>query len=63
LANIAALAQDMGRFALLKAKYKATEYQDSSPDSHLYQILKQLETEERLSNSDIKWLKQNQCPH
>ncbi|GET38206.1 hypothetical protein [Microseira wollei] len=59
-ANIAALAQDMGRFALLKTKYKATEYQDSSPDSRLYQILKQLEAEERLSNSDIKWLKQNQ---
>ncbi|HEY9295755.1 MAG TPA: hypothetical protein VIQ31_05170, partial [Phormidium sp.] len=48
------------RFINLKAKYKANHYQDSSPDSPLYQILKRLKAEERLSDSDVNWLNEQQ---
>ncbi len=44
-------------FALLKVKYKVTEYEDSSPSSHLYKVLKRLELENQLSEQDINFLK------
>ncbi|MEG5111271.1 hypothetical protein QUB60_00980 [Microcoleus sp. A2-C5] len=47
-------------FALLKAKYQATEYPDCSLDSPLYQILKQLDAGERLSDIEANWLFNNQ---
>jgi hypothetical protein len=52
----ASLAQEMGRFAALKAKYKATNCQKSSPDSPLYQILKKLDAGKRLTDADANWL-------
>ncbi|WP_017715731.1 hypothetical protein [Kamptonema formosum] len=55
-ARTASLAQDMGRFAALKAKYKATNFQKSSPDSPLYQILKKLDAGKRLTDADANWL-------
>ncbi|MBW4454337.1 MAG: hypothetical protein KME55_17420 [Nostoc indistinguendum CM1-VF10] len=54
------IAQEVKRFTQLKSKYKATQYQDSYPDSKLYQILKKLEVIERLSNSEYNWLINNE---
>jgi hypothetical protein len=50
------IAQEVKLFSQLKSKYKATQYQDSYPDSPLYQILKKLDLTERLSNSEYNWL-------
>ncbi|MEG4227330.1 hypothetical protein QUA35_15355 [Microcoleus sp. N9_B2] len=47
-------------FALLKAKYQATEYPDCSLDSPLYQILKQLDAGEIFSDVEANWLVNNQ---
>ncbi|MDM9582745.1 hypothetical protein [Nostoc sp. GT001] len=54
------IAQEVNRFTQLKYKYKATQYQDSYPDSKLYQILKKLELAEHLNNSEYNWLLNNQ---
>ncbi|WP_373525958.1 hypothetical protein [Nostoc sp.] len=54
------IAQEINRFTQLKSKYKATQYQDSYPESKLYQILKKLELAERLNNSEYNWLLNNQ---
>ncbi|MEH2271643.1 MAG: hypothetical protein V7K68_24995 [Nostoc sp.] len=54
------IAQEVKLFSQLKSKYKATQYQDSYPDSPLYQILKKLELTERLSNSEYNWLINNE---
>ncbi|MDZ8090100.1 MAG: hypothetical protein RMY16_31780 [Nostoc sp. DedQUE12b] len=54
------IAQEVKRFTQLKSQYKATQYQDSYPDSFLYQILKKLEVTERLSDSEYNWLLNNQ---
>jgi hypothetical protein len=59
-ARTASLAQEMGRFAALKGKYKATGYPESSPDSPLYQILKKLDAGKRLTGADENWLKKYQ---
>ena len=62
--DIADMARDLVKslelFVALKAKYKATKHQDSSPDSPLHKILKKLDTKERLSNSDINWLNKHE---
>jgi len=60
LTKTVAIVQDMARFAVLKAKYKASEYPDCSLDSPLYQILKQLNARERLSDVEANWLFNNQ---
>ncbi len=44
-------------FALLKAKYKANEYEDDSPSSHLYRLLKKLDSENYLSEQDSNFLR------
>jgi len=54
------IALEIGHFATLKAEYQATKHQDSSPDSPLYHILKQLDIAERLSGSDVNWLIDNE---
>lgn len=54
------IAKEVNRFTQLKSKYKATQYQDSYPDTKLYQILKKLELTESLSNSEYNWLVNNQ---
>ncbi|MFN6460413.1 MAG: hypothetical protein RMZ41_001015 [Nostoc sp. DedVER02] len=54
------IAQELKLFTQLKSQYKATKYQDSYPDSFLYQILKKLELTERLSNSEYNWLINNE---
>lgn len=53
-------AQQMKHFATLKAKYQAAKHQDSSPVSRLYRILKQLDYQEQLRNSDITWLNEQE---
>ncbi|MEA5506518.1 hypothetical protein VB735_26130 [Halotia wernerae UHCC 0503] len=53
------IAQEVKRFIQLKFKYKATQYQDSYPDSKLYQIMKKMEVTENLSNSEYNWLLNN----
>ncbi len=54
------IAKEIKLFTQLKSKYKATQYQNSYPDSKLYQILKKLEIKEQLSNSEYNWLTNNQ---
>ncbi|MEH2260807.1 tetratricopeptide repeat protein [Nostoc sp.] len=54
------IAKEVKLFSQLKSKYKATQYEDSYPDSQLYQILKKLELTERLSNSEYNWLIDNE---
>ncbi|MEH2286609.1 tetratricopeptide repeat protein [Nostoc sp.] len=54
------IAQEVNRFTQLKSKYKATQYQDSYPESKLYQILTKLDVTECLSNSEYNWLINNQ---
>ncbi|WP_448268592.1 hypothetical protein [Nostoc sp. DSM 114159] len=44
-------------FTALRYKYKVTRYEDSSPKSHLYKILKRLELSNQLSEQDINFLK------
>lgn len=60
LSETIAIAQELEQtreFAALKVKYKATEYQDSTPKSHLYKILKRLELSNHLGEQDINFLK------
>ena len=56
LTQTVAIVQDIRYFIALKSKYQATKYQDSSPDSRLYKILKKLDTEASLSEPDYEWL-------
>ncbi len=44
-------------FVALKVKYKAIQYEDSSPSSHLYKVLKRLDSENHLGEQDINFLK------
>ncbi|MEG4334212.1 hypothetical protein QUB40_20075 [Microcoleus sp. AT9_A2] len=60
LTEIVAIVEEMARFAVLKAKYQATEYPDCSLDSPLYQILKKLDAREILSDVEANWLFNNQ---
>ncbi|PHJ57848.1 hypothetical protein VF14_35855 [Nostoc linckia z18] len=54
--TIARELQQKREFAALKVKYKATDYQDSSPKSHLYKILKKIELSNELGEQDINFL-------
>ncbi|MEG4812011.1 hypothetical protein QUA82_30960 [Microcoleus sp. F8-D3] len=60
LTQTVTIVENMARFALLKAKYQATEYPDCSLDSPLYQILKQLDARQILSDVEANWLFNNQ---
>ncbi|MGJ5630744.1 tetratricopeptide repeat protein [Nostoc sp. CALU 1950] len=53
------ISQEIKQFTQVKSKYKATQSQDSYPDSLLEQILKKLELAERLSNYEYNWLINN----
>ncbi|MCC3418733.1 MAG: hypothetical protein JGK28_12405, partial [Microcoleus sp. PH2017_07_MST_O_A] len=44
-------------FAVLKVKYKATTYEDSSLSSHLYKVLKKIDLDNQLGEQDINFLK------
>lgn len=55
--SIANELEQKREFAALKAKYKATVYEDSSPSNHLYKLLKRFESENKLSEQDINFLK------
>ena len=60
LTQTVTIVQEMARFAALKAKYRATEYPNCSLDSPLYQILKQLDARQILSDVEANWLFNNQ---
>jgi hypothetical protein len=47
-------------FAQLKDKYKASEYPETSVSSPLYQILKILDADMQLSESELNWLEEYQ---
>ncbi|WP_306558141.1 hypothetical protein [Nostoc sp. 'Peltigera malacea cyanobiont' DB3992] len=60
LSETIAIAQQLEQtreFATLRHKYKVTHYQDSSPRSHLYKILKRIELSNQLGEQDINFLK------
>ncbi|MEG4500440.1 hypothetical protein QUB05_24540 [Microcoleus sp. F10-C6] len=44
-------------FAELKIKYKASQYEDSSLSSHLYKVLKKIDSASQLGEQDINFLK------
>lgn len=46
--------------AQLKDKYKATEYAETSVSNPLYQILKNLDADMQLSESELNWLEEHQ---
>ncbi|GAB1538160.1 hypothetical protein NUACC21_08180 [Scytonema sp. NUACC21] len=46
-------------FAILKTKYKADCQEDYSPYSHLYEVLKLIDTDHLLQEEDINFLKNN----
>src|SRR4028118_1355148 len=48
------------KFAQLKDKYKASEYPETSVSSPLYPILKNLEADRQLSESELNWLEEHQ---
>ncbi|WP_071189405.1 hypothetical protein [Trichormus sp. NMC-1] len=47
-------------FISLKSKYQATQYQNSSPSSLLYLILRKVDLELELSELELNWLEENQ---
>ena len=53
---IAEEMQEQKHFASLKSKYQATQYEDSSLSSPLYQILKKLDSGKQPSNAEVNWL-------
>ncbi|BAY63918.1 hypothetical protein NIES22_40080 [Calothrix brevissima NIES-22] len=60
LTETIAIAQNLEKtreFKTLKSQYKATQYDDSSPNSHLYKLLKRLNLGNQLSEQDINFLK------
>ncbi|MEQ9672682.1 hypothetical protein [Coleofasciculus sp. G2-EDA-02] len=58
--NIVQQLEQKRHFVELKTKYKASQYEDSSPSSHLYKVLKKLESEHPLGEQDINFLKKRQ---
>jgi hypothetical protein len=53
---IAEEIQQKNNFAALKSKYQATQYEDSSLSSPLYQILKKIDSGKQPSNAEVNWL-------
>lgn len=58
--KINTFAVETRKFVNLKSKYQASAYQDFHPDSPLYCILKKIDVTERLTESEYKWLQENQ---
>ncbi len=59
LTDTIAIAEELehkNHFASLKSKYQATQYEDSSLSSPLYQILKKLDSGKQPSNAEVNWL-------
>ncbi|MEG5057550.1 hypothetical protein QUB60_04350 [Microcoleus sp. A2-C5] len=54
--TIAEKIQEQKNFAALKSKYQATQYEDSSLSSPLYQILKRIDSGKQPSNAEFNWL-------
>jgi len=47
-------------FAILKSKYQATNYTESSPSSLLYLILRKVDLEIKITDIELNWLKKYQ---
>jgi len=58
--ELAQKLEQQRHFAELKKKYKATQDEDSSPSSHLYQVLKQIDSGKPLSESNLNFLRKRQ---
>jgi hypothetical protein len=54
--KVNSIAIENQKFISLKSKYNANKYQDSHSDSPLYSILKKIDISERLTESEYKWL-------
>lgn len=54
------IAAESQKFISLKYKYNANKYQDSDPDSPLYPILQKIDISERLTETEYKWLMENE---
>lgn len=57
-----AIAQELEQtreFTALRAKYKVTHYDDLSPKSHLYKVLKKLDFSHHLGEQDINFLRKH----
>lgn len=50
-------------FEKLKVKYHVENHRETSPVSNLYRILLDIESDERLEEEHISWLKQNRLHH
>ncbi len=55
--GIVVVIENNRHFAELKIKYKATQYEDSSLSSHLYKVLKKIDSASQLGEPDINFLK------
>jgi hypothetical protein len=53
---IAEEIQQKNHFAALKSKYQATQYEDLSLSSPLYQILNKIDSGKQPSNAEVNWL-------
>ena len=49
--------EEKRHFAELKVKYKATQYEDLAPSSHLYKVLKKIDLDNQLGEHDINFLR------
>jgi len=47
-------------FAALKSKYQATKYEDSSPSSLLYLLLRKADLELEITDFEWKWLQEHE---
>ncbi len=62
LTDTIAIAEELeqkNHFAALKSKYHATQYEDLSLSSLLYQILKKIDSEKQPSDAELNWLSQH----
>lgn len=62
LTDTIAIAEELeqkNHFAALKSKYHATQYQDLSLSSLLYQILKKIDSGKQPSDAELNWLSQH----
>ncbi|HLP90216.1 MAG TPA: hypothetical protein VK184_16715 [Nostocaceae cyanobacterium] len=59
LSQVVTTAKNIKQFTLLKVKFQATKYQNLYPDDILYPILKKLDLEKSLDESEYDWLLEN----
>ena len=58
LNKTAEIATNLSKFTKLKTKYKATDYEDYSPECRLYQILVSFDQKSQITDADVEWLQE-----